>query len=70
MKKFVEIEDWVFSIDDVICTQRCYSWYNGEDGTQKWYSAIWLTDDKFIKFKEEHFDELKEILLNYKEINN
>lgn len=69
MKKFIEFDDWVLSIEDVVCACRHYSWYNGEDGSQKWMSGVYLTGDRFIKIKEEHFDELKETLLNY-EINN
>lgn len=71
MKKFISFDDWVLSIDDVVCTCRHYSWYNDNDdgGKQKWYSGIYLTGDRFIKIKEEYFDELKEILLNY-EITN
>lgn len=67
MKKFIEIDGCVFSIEDVICTKRRYSYYRDDNGIQKCNSVIYLTDDKFITIKEEYFDELKEILLNYKE---
>lgn len=69
MKKFVEFDDWVLSIEDIICTCRQHSIYSGENGKQKWYSGIFMTDNRFVKIPEEYFDELKEILLKYENNN-
>lgn len=62
-KTFIEFQDHIFALEDVICVERYYTWY-GSGENKHWTSVIYLTDDNSFKFKEEHYDELKYILLN------
>lgn len=71
-KHFIEFQDYVFSLEEVQAVQHYYSWYEDENTKEKkWYSAIYFKNStNYFKFKEEHYEEIKKILIYFEEKNN
>ena len=68
-KTFIEFCDNIFALEDVILIEKCYSW-NWKDDKQVekvWRSAIYLGGPKcYFSFPQERYDEIKQIMLNFK----
>lgn len=71
-KHFIEFQDYIFPLEEVQAVQHYYTWYEDKDTKEKrWFSAFFFKNStNYFKFKEEHYEEIKNILLDYKEKSN
>lgn len=64
-KHFIEFYDNVFSIEDVQCVERYYS-YRLSSNDKIWESRVTFnTNDRYFTFPESKYEEIKKILLEF-----
>lgn len=69
IKHFVEFHDHIFPIEDIQYVERYYSSIP-EKETKKWNSlVVFNTYDHYFKFPEEKYNELKDLIFNFKNKN-
>lgn len=63
-KYFIEFYDHTFPIDELVCVERFYSYWE-EDGQKHWNSYIRFSDGCSFKFPESEYEKLRDILLSF-----